>query len=46
VICTGAASEDVAKLVGSIPGVREVRMAKVGGPARLVDNLSANPDEI
>lgn len=36
VICTGAAAEETAKLVGSIPGVCEVRLAKVGGSARLV----------
>ena len=46
VICTGAAAEETAKLVGSIPGVREVRLAKVGGPARLVENPSTYPHEI
>jgi len=46
VICTGAAAEETAKLVGSLPGVREVRLAKVGGPARLVENPSTNPHEI
>ncbi len=46
VICTGAAAEETARLVGSIPGVREVRLAKVGGPARLVENPSANLHEI
>jgi len=40
VICTWAAAEKTAKLVGNIPGVREVRLAKVGGPARLVENSS------
>ena len=29
---------ETAKLVGSIPEVREVRLAQVGGPARLVEN--------
>ena len=46
VICTGAAAEETTKLVRSIPGVREVRLAKVGGPARLVENPSTTPDEI
>ncbi len=46
VICTGAAAEETTKLVGSTPGVREVLLAKVGGPARLVENPSTNPDEI
>jgi len=40
VICIGASTEKTAQLVGSIPGVREVRLAKVGGPARLVENPS------
>jgi diphosphomevalonate decarboxylase len=43
VICTQAAAEETAKLVGSISGVRDVRLAKVGGPARLVENPSTNP---
>jgi diphosphomevalonate decarboxylase len=46
VICIGIAAQETAKLVGSISGVREVRLAKVGGPARLVINPSTNPDEI
>ena len=45
-ICTGNATEETAKLVGSIPGVREVRLAKVGGPARLAENPSTNFHEI
>jgi diphosphomevalonate decarboxylase len=40
VICIGASTEKTVRLVGSIPGVREVRLAKVGGPARLVENPS------
>jgi diphosphomevalonate decarboxylase len=46
VICTGTSAEETAQLVGNIPGVREVRLAKVGGPARLVGNPSTNPHEI
>jgi diphosphomevalonate decarboxylase len=46
VICTGASAGEMAKLLESIAGVREVRLAKVGGPARLVENPSTNPYEI
>jgi diphosphomevalonate decarboxylase len=46
VITIGVAAEETAKMVRIIPGVREVRLAKVGGPARLMVNPSANPDEI
>jgi diphosphomevalonate decarboxylase len=42
VICTNNAAEVAVKLVADIPGVQEVRRAKVGGPARLVDNPSRN----
>jgi diphosphomevalonate decarboxylase len=44
VICTKAAAEETSRLVGGIPGVREVRLAKVGGPARLVENPPVHPD--
>jgi diphosphomevalonate decarboxylase len=37
VLCEAAAGAEVLKLVGSLPGVREVRLARVGGPARLVE---------
>lgn len=37
VICEQASAEAVTELIGNIPGVREVRAAQVGGPARLVD---------
>ncbi len=37
VICEKAAAEETIKLVGSIQEVREVRVAQVGGPARLVE---------
>ncbi len=37
VICEQAAGEAVVKLIGSIPGVREVRAAQAGGPARIVE---------
>ncbi len=37
VICEEAAAEDVLRLVGSISGVREVRVARVGGAARLIE---------
>jgi len=36
VITEGAEAERVAGLLRNIPGVREVRLARVGGPARLV----------
>ena len=37
VICEAAAGADVLKLVGGLPGVGEVRLARVGGPARLAE---------
>jgi diphosphomevalonate decarboxylase len=37
VICEKASAEAVVKLVGSLPGVREVRVAQGGGPAQLVE---------
>jgi diphosphomevalonate decarboxylase len=37
VICEKAAAQETVKLVGSLRGVREVRAAQVGGPARLVE---------
>lgn len=37
VICEQAAGEAVVRLIGSIPGVREVRAAQAGGPARIVE---------
>ena len=43
VICEGASAEETAKLVGSLPGVREVLRAKAGGPARLVENSPGHP---
>lgn len=46
IICTRSAAEETAKLMGSIPGVREVRLAKVGGPATIVENPSTHPDEM
>ena len=46
VITMGVAAEETAKMVSIIPGVREVRLAKVGGPARLVVDPSTNPDKI
>jgi diphosphomevalonate decarboxylase len=42
VICSGIVSRETVKLVGSIPGVREVRLARVGGPARVVENPHPN----
>jgi diphosphomevalonate decarboxylase len=46
VICTKAAVEETSQLVGTIPGIQEVRMAKVGGPAKVVENPLTHPDEI
>lgn len=37
VICDKASAPEVIKMVGSVPGVWEVRSAQVGGPARLVE---------
>jgi len=42
VICTAAVAGETARMVGSIPGVREVSLARVGGPARLVEKTSTN----
>ena len=36
VICEQAAAEAVRQIMVSIPGVREVRLARVGGPAKLI----------
>lgn len=38
VLCERTAVQETVKLVESLPGVREVRLAKAGGPARLVEN--------
>ncbi len=37
VICEKTSATKIVKIVGSIPGVREVRAAQAGGPARLVE---------
>jgi diphosphomevalonate decarboxylase len=39
IICEAAVSGEVVKLVEHLPRVREVRLAKAGGPARLVENV-------
>ncbi len=44
VICSGSAAGETTKLLGSIPGVREVRQAKVGGAAKIVENPPQNHD--
>jgi diphosphomevalonate decarboxylase len=36
VICEKVTAADVVRLIGNIPGVREMRTARPGGPARLV----------
>ncbi len=46
VICTAAVADETARLMENIPGVREVLLAKVGGPARLIENPPTNLDEI
>lgn len=38
VLCERTAVQETVKLVESLPGVREVRLAKAGGPTRLVEN--------
>lgn len=44
VICPSTAAAEVSQLLGDIPGVQEVRAAKVGGPARIVENPIYDPD--
>lgn len=44
VICSRIVSGETVKLVGNIPGVREVRLARVGGSARIVENPYPNYD--
>ena len=44
VICTGSAAEESADLLRNVPGVSEVRLAKAGGPARLVENSIPGSD--
>ena len=46
IICSGPTVEETAKMVENIPGVQEVRLAKVGGPAKLVENPFTQSDEI
>jgi diphosphomevalonate decarboxylase len=38
VICENGSSAQVERLLTGIPGVREVRTAQVGGPARIVES--------
>jgi diphosphomevalonate decarboxylase len=38
ILCERSAVQETVKLVKSLPGVREIRLAKAGGPARLVEN--------
>jgi diphosphomevalonate decarboxylase len=38
VICSGIKSGEIEKLLRCIPGVQEVRLARVGGPASVVEN--------
>jgi diphosphomevalonate decarboxylase len=42
VICEGHVSKETVKLVETIPGIREVRLATVGGPAIIVENPHPN----
>jgi diphosphomevalonate decarboxylase len=44
VICTGPNSGETAKMLRSIPEVREVRVAQVGGPAKIVENPQSSYD--
>ena len=44
VLCERTAVQETLKLVNSLPGVREVRLANSGGPARLVENLQTAED--
>ncbi len=46
VICLRAAGDEVTKLVENIPGVQEVRKARVGGPAEIVKNPAISSNEI
>jgi diphosphomevalonate decarboxylase len=38
ILCERTGVQETVKLVSDLPGVREVRLARAGGPARLVDN--------
>jgi diphosphomevalonate decarboxylase len=44
VICTGPGRGETTKMLGSIPGVREVRLAHVGGAAKIVENPHPSND--
>ncbi len=44
VVCSKTAGAETAKLMGSIPGVRNVRVAQVGGAAKVVENPFPNHD--
>jgi diphosphomevalonate decarboxylase len=44
VICIGSAGKETLQMVKEIPGVREVRLAHVGGPAKILENSIASND--
>ena len=43
VLCEGATGQETVKFLENLPGVREVRQAGAGGPARVVDSSPAGP---
>jgi diphosphomevalonate decarboxylase len=44
VICSGRAGAETAQMVKDIPGVLDVRLAHVGGPAKIMENSIASHD--
>ena len=45
VLCEGTSAQEAVKLLEKLPGVREVRLAKAGGAAKLVENSPGTADE-
>lgn len=44
VICSSTAGKEIAKMVKDIPGIREIRRANVGGPAKILENSHPKHD--
>jgi diphosphomevalonate decarboxylase len=44
VICSSTAGKDIAKMVTDIPGVREIRLAGVGGSAKILEDSHPKHD--
>jgi diphosphomevalonate decarboxylase len=45
IICENSTSKEVLDLAGKIPGIREARVTKVGGPARVLENFPNSDNE-